>query len=142
MIVEPGIEADDLIASLAREANEARLDATIVTGDKDFLQLLSDHIRIIRPDRGTALEEEIGPEFCEQRFALEPRRIVDLLALMGDSSDNIPGVKGIGEKTALKLLHEFGSLDAILRADRRGRAGPCQGEAESGADSARSRAIS
>jgi DNA polymerase-1 len=114
VIVEPGIEADDLIASLARRANAAGLEATIVTGDKDFLQLLSDHIRIIRPDKGTGLEEEIGPEFCTKRFALEPRHIVDLLALMGDSSDNIPGVKGIGEKTALKLLHEFGSLDALF----------------------------
>ena len=113
MIVEPGIEADDLIASLARKANAAGLDATIVTGDKDFFQLLSDHIRIIRPEKGTALEEEIGPEFCEERFGLEPKRVIDLLALMGDSSDNIPGVKGIGEKTALKLLHDFGSLDAL-----------------------------
>ncbi|MFA4947509.1 MAG: DNA polymerase I [Candidatus Krumholzibacteriia bacterium] len=113
MIIEPGIEADDLIASLARKANAAGLDATIVTGDKDFLQLLSDHIRIIRPEKGTALEEEIGPGFCEERFGLEPKRVIDLLALMGDSSDNIPGVKGIGEKTALKLLHDFGSLDAL-----------------------------
>ncbi|MCX5754319.1 MAG: DNA polymerase I, partial [Candidatus Krumholzibacteria bacterium] len=113
MIVEPGIEADDLIASLARKANAAGLDATIVTGDKDFLQLLSDHVRIIRPQKGTALEEEIGPGYCEERFGLEPKRVIDLLALMGDSSDNIPGVKGIGEKTALKLLHDFGSLDAL-----------------------------
>jgi len=112
-IVEPGIEADDLIASLARKANAAGLDATIVTGDKDFLQLLSGHIRIIRPEKGTALEEQIGPEFCRERFGLEPERVIDLLALMGDSSDNIPGVKGIGEKTALSLLRDFGSLDAV-----------------------------
>ena len=114
VIREPGIEADDLIASLARRANAAGLGATIVTGDKDFFQLLSDRIHIIRPDRGSALEEEIGPEFCAERFALPPERVVDLLALMGDSSDNIPGVKGIGEKTALTLLHEFGSLDALF----------------------------
>jgi len=114
VIMEPGIEADDLIASLARRANAAGLDATIVTGDKDFFQLLSDRIRIIRPDKGTALEEEIGPEYCMERFALAPEQVVDLLALMGDSSDNIPGVNGIGEKTALKLLHEFGSFDALF----------------------------
>jgi DNA polymerase-1 len=113
IVVEPGIEADDLIASLAKKANAAGLGATIVTGDKDFLPLLSERIRIIRPEKGTALEEEIGPEFCRERFGLEPERIVDLLALMGDSSDNIPGVKGIGEKTALRLLHEFGSIDAL-----------------------------
>jgi DNA polymerase-1 len=113
IVVEPGIEADDLIASLAKKANAAGLGATIVTGDKDFLPLLSERIRIIRPEKGTALDEEIGPEFCRERFGLEPERVVDLLALMGDSSDNIPGVKGIGEKTALRLLHEFGSLDAL-----------------------------
>ena len=114
VIREPGIEADDLIATLARRANAGGVDAAIVTGDKDFLQLLSDHIRIVRPEKGTALEEEIGPEFCRERFGLEPAQVIDLLALMGDSSDNIPGVSGIGEKTALKLLHEFGSLDALL----------------------------
>jgi DNA polymerase-1 len=113
VIMRPGVEADDLIATLARMANAEGLDATIVTGDKDFFQLLSDHIRIIRPEKGTALEEEIGPEYCAERFGLAPEQVIDLLALMGDSSDNIPGVKGIGEKTALKLLREFGSLDAL-----------------------------
>ncbi len=137
MIVEPGVEADDLIASLARAANAAGLDATIVTGDKDFLQLLSDRIRIIRPEKGTALEEEVGPEFCRERFGLEPRQIVDLLALMGDSSDNIPGVPGIGEKTALKLLHEFGSLDALYDRIEEVRPEHVREKLRSGAESAR-----
>jgi DNA polymerase-1 len=137
MIVEPGIEADDLIASLARKANEAGLDATIVTGDKDFLQLLSDHIKIIRPERGTALEEEIGPGFCEERFGLEPKRVIDLLALMGDSSDNIPGVKGIGEKTALKLLHDFGSLDSLYERIDEVKPEHVREKLKSGAESAR-----
>ena len=114
VIREPGIEADDLIATLARRANADGVDAAIVTGDKDFFQLLSDHVRIVRPEKGTALEEEIGPEFCRERFGLEPVQVIDLLALMGDSSDNIPGVRGIGEKTALKLLHEFGSIDSLF----------------------------
>jgi DNA polymerase-1 len=114
VIVEPGIEADDLIATLARTANAEGIGVTIITGDKDFLQLLSDRVRIIRPEKGTALEEEIGPEYCRERFGLDPAQVIDLLALMGDSSDNIPGVKGIGEKTAVKLLHEFGSLDALF----------------------------
>jgi DNA polymerase-1 len=114
VIRKPGIEADDLIATLARKANADGIDATIITGDKDFFQLLSDHIRIVRPEKGTALEGAIGPEFCRKRFGLEPVQVIDLLALMGDSSDNIPGVKGIGEKTALKLLREFGSLDSLL----------------------------
>ncbi len=137
MIVEPGIEADDLIASLARKANAAGLDATIVTGDKDFLQLLSDRIRIIRPERGTALEEGIGPEFCRERFGLEPERVIDLLSLMGDSSDNIPGVKGIGEKTALKLLHDFGSLDAVYERLEEVKPEHVREKLRSGAESAR-----
>jgi DNA polymerase-1 len=136
-IVEPGIEADDLIASLARAANAAGLDATIVTGDKDFLQLLSDRIRIIRPEKGTALEEEIGPDFCRERFGLEPRQVIDLLALMGDSSDNIPGVPGIGEKTALTLLHEFGSLDALYERIEEVRPEHVREKLRSGAESAR-----
>jgi len=113
VLARSGIEADDMIATLARRASAEGVDVAIVTGDKDFYPLLSDRIHIIRPEKGTALEEEIGPEFCRERFGLEPARMIDLLALMGDSSDNIPGVKGIGEKTALKLLHEFGSLDEI-----------------------------
>jgi DNA polymerase-1 len=112
-IIEPGLEADDIIATLARRATAQGLEVKIVTGDKDFFQLLSDRIRIIRPAKGTGLEDEIGPEYCGERFGLTPAQTVDLLALMGDSSDNIPGVKGIGEKTAVKLLQEFGSLDAL-----------------------------
>jgi len=116
LIVEPGFEADDIIATLAREAERKGIDVKIVTGDKDFLQLLSEKIHIIKPSRGTAFEEEIGPEYTEKRYGLKCNQIIDLLALMGDSSDNIPGVKGIGEKTAIKLLAEFGSLEDIYGA--------------------------
>ncbi|MCK4235574.1 MAG: DNA polymerase I, partial [Candidatus Krumholzibacteria bacterium] len=69
---------------------------------------------ILRPARGSVLQDEIAPDYLEKRFGLQPRQMVDLLALMGDSSDNIPGVKGIGEKIALELLHSYGSLDEIL----------------------------
>ncbi len=118
VLEEPGYEADDIIATLAREAECKGHDVRIITADKDLFQLLSDRVRIIRPAKGTSLEDEIGPGYLEERFGLEPSQMVDLLALMGDSSDNIPGVKGIGEKTALKLLHRFGSLDEMLeRAD-------------------------
>jgi DNA polymerase-1 len=113
VIVEPGLEADDIIATLAKRGRERGRDVKIITADKDFFQLLSDHIHIIRPEKGTGLEDEIGPVYTEERFGLPPASTVDLLALMGDTSDNIPGVKGIGEKTAIKLLTEFGSLDAI-----------------------------
>jgi DNA polymerase-1 len=114
VVEEEGYEADDILATLARRAAERGMDVKILTGDKDLFQMLSERVHIILPGRGTALEDECGPEYLEERFGLRPAQIVDLLALMGDASDNIPGVKGIGEKTALKLLHAFGSLDEIL----------------------------
>ena len=114
VVIKPGYEADDIIATLAREAESKGIDVRIVTGDKDLFQLLSDRVRIIRPGKGTNLTDVAGPEMVEEKYGLRPDQVADLLALMGDSSDNIPGVKGIGEKTALRLLHEFGSLDAIL----------------------------
>ncbi len=114
VVEEEGYEADDILATLAMLAAGRGIDVKIVTGDKDLFQMLSDKVHIIRPGRGTALEDECGPEYLKGRFGLRPEQIVDLLALMGDASDNIPGVRGIGEKTALKLLHEFGSLDGIF----------------------------
>lgn len=110
----PGQEADDIIATLARRAASSGDDVRIVTGDKDLFQLLSDRIRVIRPSSGTVLGDDEGPEALRERYGLEPGQMADLLALMGDSVDNIPGVKGIGEKTALKLIRSFGSLDAVL----------------------------
>jgi DNA polymerase-1 len=114
VIEQPGYEADDVIATLAREAERDGNEVRIITADKDLFQLLSSKVKIIRPGKGTSLEDEIGPEYVKKRFGLSPSQVADLLALMGDSSDNIPGVKGIGEKTALKLLHEFGSLSEIM----------------------------
>ncbi len=114
VILKPGYEADDIIATLAREAEAKGIDVRIVTGDKDLFQLLSDHVRIIRPGRGTNLKDVAGPELVDEKYGLLPGQVADLLALMGDSADNIPGVRGIGEKTAVKLLQDFGSLDAIL----------------------------
>jgi DNA polymerase-1 len=116
VIMKPGFEADDIIATVAGEASDRGVDVKIVTGDKDLFQLLSEKVHIIRPSKGTSLDDEVGPEFLVEKYGLKPEQVVDLLALMGDSSDNIPGVRGIGEKTALKLLHEFGSLGGILGA--------------------------
>ncbi len=114
IVIKPGYEADDIIATLARKDFADGMDVKIVTSDKDLFQLLSAKVHILKPSKGSNFEDEIGPAYLEQRFGLGPDQIVDLLALMGDSSDNIPGVRGIGEKTALKLLHAFGSLDEIL----------------------------
>ena len=114
VVVKPGYEADDIIATLTREAEASGMDVRIITGDKDLFQLLSDRVRIIRPGKGTNLKDVAGPEMVRERYGLRPDQVVDLLALMGDSADNIPGVRGIGEKTALKLLRDFDSLDALL----------------------------
>jgi len=113
---EPGVEADDVIASIARAAAASGIDCLIVTSDKDLAQLVDERISLLRPSgRGEKISEQIiDPEGVKEKYGVEPDRIVDLLALVGDVSDNVPGVPGIGEKTARLLLSEFGSLDRLL----------------------------
>jgi DNA polymerase I len=111
VVRQAGYEADDLIGTLAVQAERAGLDVVIVTGDKDMFQLLTPHIRIYDPVKS----KWIGEAECRERFGVEPARVVEVMGLMGDSTDNIPGVKGIGEKTATKLIAEFGTIDELLR---------------------------
>ncbi len=114
---EDGVEADDLIGTLARRAEAKGIEVVIYSGDKDFCQLVSDRVRVLRP-RSRDEDELLDADGVSARMGVPPERIIDLLALMGDSSDNVPGVPGVGEKTALRLLEEFGTLDAVLeRAD-------------------------
>jgi len=115
VMVSPGYEADDIIATLARRESGQGNRVRIISGDKDLFQLLSDSVKMVRPSKGVNLSNEVGPEYLEEKYGLAPEQITDYLALKGDSSDNIPGVSGIGEKTALKLLSEYGSLDNILK---------------------------
>ena len=110
----PGFEADDVIGTLARQGERAGYEVLIVTGDKDFMQLVGDSIRlynVFRRDEGVVIQ---GVEEVREKFKTTPEHVVDVLALMGDSSDNVPGVKGIGEKGAVKLVEQFGSVDGIL----------------------------
>jgi DNA polymerase-1 len=107
-----GFEADDLIATLTRRF-EKEVPVRVVTGDKDLLQLVNDRVHVIRPGKSTVLETEVDPGGLQDFMGLRADQIVDYLALMGDSSDNIPGVRGVGQKTALKLLQEFDSLDGL-----------------------------
>jgi DNA polymerase-1 len=107
---QAGYEADDLIGTLARQAEQAGYDVMIVTGDKDMLQLLTPHVRIYDPVKN----KWSGEVECRERFGVEPARVVEVMGLMGDTSDNIPGVKGIGEKTAMKLIAQFGTIDELL----------------------------
>ena len=106
-----GYEADDLIGTLAVQAEQAGYDVVIVTGDKDMFQLLTSHVRIYDPVKS----KWIGEAECRDRFGVEPARVVEVMGLMGDTTDNIPGVKGIGEKTATKLIVQFGTIEELLR---------------------------
>ncbi len=112
-----GYEADDVIGTLATAAVARGLQAVIVSGDKDFYQLIAPGIALLNPGRGgpAAVEEQwVDQSNASERLGVPPERVVDYLALVGDTSDNIPGVKGVGQKTALELLNTFGDLDAIL----------------------------
>lgn len=117
LIAIPGYEADDVIGTLAADAASRGLQAVIVSGDKDFYQLVSPGIALLNPGRGgpAAVDEVwVDESNATDRLGVPPRQVVDFLALVGDSSDNIPGVKGIGDKGAQKLLAEFGDLETML----------------------------
>lgn len=114
ILEEPGYEADDLIGTLAVQAADRGLQVTIVTGDKDLMQLVRPGIELLNLRRGADEYETIGAEEVRARFGVGPEQIVDLLSLMGDASDNVPGVPGVGLKTAARLLQECGSLEGVL----------------------------
>ncbi|MED5578804.1 MAG: DNA polymerase I [Nitrospinota bacterium] len=110
LLVEAGLEADDLLGSLAQEALKNEFEVLLITGDKDFAQLVNEKIHIWDPMK----DEEYGPQEIENKWGISPDKFIDIQALMGDSTDNIPGAPGIGEKTAVSLIQEFGSLDSLL----------------------------
>ena len=110
----PGFEADDVIGTLAKQGEKEGLEVFMATPDKDYGQLVSAHIFMYRP-RHTGGFEIMGPkEVCEKYGLHHQTQVIDLLGLMGDASDNIPGCKGVGEKTAVALLHQFGTIDNML----------------------------
>ena len=112
-----GYEADDVIGTLARQGHDAGVQVVIVSGDKDFHQLVRDGVWLLNPGRGgpASVEESwVGTANGNERLGVPPARVTDYLALVGDSSDNVPGVPGIGDKTAQELVSAYGDLDAIL----------------------------
>jgi DNA polymerase-1 len=109
-----GFEADDIIGTLTKRADEAGRQVLVVSGDKDMLQLASEHVHIGLTRKGVTDIELYDPAQIKERYGLTPLQIIDLKGLMGDTSDNIPGIPGVGEKTALKLLHQFGSVEEVL----------------------------
>ncbi|SFB24754.1 DNA polymerase I [Lentibacillus halodurans] len=106
-------EADDIIGTLSKQAQENKWDITVISGDKDLLQLVSDKVTVNLTRKGISDIEPYTPSFMQERMEIKPEQIIDLKALMGDSSDNIPGVPGIGEKTATKLLKQFETVDNV-----------------------------
>jgi DNA polymerase-1 len=120
IIETDGFEADDVIGTLAKQAEKAGYTVYMVTPDKDYGQLVTDHIRIYKPPYQGSDFEILGPkEVCEKWNIREVSQVIDILGLMGDSVDNIPGIPGVGEKTAAKLLAEYGTLEEVLeKADQ------------------------
>ena len=110
-----GWEADDVLGTVGRLCEEAGWDCAILTGDRDSLQLVDEHVsvRLVHTQGGQTRTEHYTPDVFRAEYGLEPKRLIDLKALMGDSSDNIPGVAGVGPKTANDLLQRFGTLDGV-----------------------------
>jgi DNA polymerase-1 len=115
LVALPGFEADDLIGTLSRQLKERGVRALILTGDKDDLQLVDDGISMLFTRKGISETVLFDPAGVKESFGVTPEQVVDLKGLMGDSSDNIPGVPGVGEKTALKLLQEYDTMDNVLK---------------------------
>ncbi len=111
VLEQPGYEADDILGTLSRAANDAGWDAYLLTGDRDALQLIGEHVTVLlATNKDTVV---FDPAHFTEEYGVTSAQFVDVKALMGDTSDNIPGVSGVGEKTALKLISEYGSLDAL-----------------------------
>ena len=121
LIVVPGVEADDVIGTLAQQATAQKCDTLISTGDKDLAQLVNEHVTLLN----TMTKEVLDIDGIKNKFGLGPELIIDYLGLMGDKSDNIPGVPGVGPKTAVKWLEEYGTAEQLIeRADEvKGKAG-------------------
>jgi DNA polymerase-1 len=114
VLAEPGFEADDLIATLATQAEDAGYRVLVVTGDRDSLQLVSDDVTVLYPRKGVSELTRFTPEAVLEKYGLTPQQYPDFAALRGDPSDNLPGIPGVGEKTATKWIAEYGSLQALV----------------------------
>ena len=112
LLVVPGVEADDVMGTLAKQASQTGLDTVLVTGDKDMLQSVTDRVKVFDPAKG---DEGLwyGRDEVVERFGVGPDHVIDALALIGDAADNVPGVRGIGEKTAKKLMANYASLEGL-----------------------------
>ena len=110
-----GYEADDIIGTLSKASDDKKLQTLIVTGDRDVFQLISSNVHVLITRKGISETEEFDKEKLLSQYNVTPEQVVDLKGLMGDASDNIPGIPGVGEKTALALLKQFGSIENMLK---------------------------
>ncbi len=110
----PGFEADDVMGTLTKQAEREGTETYLVTGDKDFMQLVSPLVKIYSLRKVDNQQEILDRAGVQRKFGVPPERVIDVLALMGDTSDNVPGIPGIGEKTALKLIQDYGDLETVL----------------------------
>lgn len=113
MVEMPGFEADDVIGTICKRESKDGHDILCVTSDKDYFQLVNDKVKILRPGKDVGEYEVMDATKVRDKFGVGPDHVIDVLALIGDSSDNVPGVKGVGEKTAIPLIEKFGSLEAL-----------------------------
>ncbi|WP_318614246.1 DNA polymerase I [Sporosarcina sp. YIM B06819] len=109
-------EADDIIGTLSKTGNADQAEVVVISGDKDLTQLASDHTTVYITRKGMTDIEKYTPDHVREKYGIEPHQIIDMKGLMGDASDNIPGVPGVGEKTALKLLIEYGSIENVYQS--------------------------
>ena len=114
VLAEPGFEADDIIATLATQADDAGYRVLVVTGDRDSLQLVNPNITVLYPIKGVSTLTRFTPEAVQEKYGLTPDQYPDFAALRGDPSDNLPGIPGVGEKTAAKWIVEYGSLQGLV----------------------------
>ncbi len=108
-----GFEADDLIGTLSQQAEAAGMETIILTGDGDALQLVSEHTKVYMSKKGITDMQVYDPQAVVDKWEVPPEQMIEIKALMGDSSDNIPGVPGVGSKTAIKLIKAYGSLENL-----------------------------
>ena len=114
VLKKPGFEADDIIGTITESVSNEEIESYIVSGDKDFMQLINDKVFLYTPGKRNASPDIYDREGVINKWGLPPEKIIDLLALMGDSSDNVPGVAGVGVKTAVKLLKEYDNIESVL----------------------------
>ncbi len=111
-----GFEADDVIGTLAKQAHSKKIQAVIVTGDQDAMQLVNGNVRVFVPGRGKVPAKLYGRKEVREKYGFNPKQMIDYKALCGDSSDNIPGIKGIGPKTACNLIDKYKSVEGVYKA--------------------------